>query len=360
MLNKKNLDILTSYRGIASLWVVLYHYGSYFEFGFLEKIITYGYMSVDFFFILSGFILSWVYMDTVSYQQRNSIFDFYIRRLVRIYPLILLTLIVYLSIPILYLLYDRVLPDNKYDIYYFIASILLINNWGVFNFLAWNIPAWSISTEFFSYLLFPLLLILIKQIKRLNIIVPSTLFFLLIFWLINFYSNSNSIGDNIPKIGLFRCVNEFILGMLCYLITKTYRIYNGKHTVTILLFSSFIFFLPILLQTHSLTIITTPIGSIGIIYGTLSTSDGVRNVLTCKPIYLLGLISYSIYIFHYLFLDLFKLMFSELESLNNIVNLIIYLLFLFIFSYFSFIFIETKFRNYLQNKYYSLFRHNRF
>ena len=77
------LKPLTSIRGLAAIWVVFFHYNRTFE---LSQM---GYLGVDLFFILSGFIISYVYMDKFSSSElvSKNIKRFLALRLARIYPL---------------------------------------------------------------------------------------------------------------------------------------------------------------------------------------------------------------------------------------------------------------------------------
>ena len=122
--------------------------------GHIEK----AHLAVDFFFILSGFILAHVYGREFS-SGRASWKDFLIARFARIYP-------AHLTIMILFLVYISVFGSigfnynlDRYRVDTFIEHILLIDAWGVSNTLSWNYPSWSISAEFFAYFLFPILVI---------------------------------------------------------------------------------------------------------------------------------------------------------------------------------------------------------
>ncbi len=148
-----NLRSLTSLRFFAALWVVIYHYWPNLQPTrpvFVDK----GVLGVDLFFILSGFILSHVYLDKV----RGHSFDygaFLWARLARIYPLHialiagLIALLTGLSLIGLHagaqVLIWSSLP----------AQLTLTQAWGLGTQGGWNYPSWSISAEGFAYLVFP-------------------------------------------------------------------------------------------------------------------------------------------------------------------------------------------------------------
>lgn len=148
----KNLKALTGLRFVAALMVFVSHTFVWFP-EIDDQQVPLGWAGVGFFYVLSGFILTWVYAPRLgNFTSR----DFYRRRFARIWPLHLITMLIVI-------LFVK-------GIGHFIAQP---NNWGrltahVFLVQAWvpnakwvfsiNAPAWSLSVEAFFYLLFPLLI----------------------------------------------------------------------------------------------------------------------------------------------------------------------------------------------------------
>ena len=87
-----NIKPLTAFRFFAALWVVLYHYWPKLDVGFVPAIAAKGYLGVEAFFILSGFILCHVYLRGFG-EGRFQYGDFLWNRLARVYPLHLATLV---------------------------------------------------------------------------------------------------------------------------------------------------------------------------------------------------------------------------------------------------------------------------
>src|SRR5689334_3784923 len=81
-----NLKPLTSLRFFAAFWVVLFHYWRHLDVGFTSPIVQRGYLGVEVFFTLSGFILCHVYLSSVD-EGRFRYGSFLWNRLARIYPL---------------------------------------------------------------------------------------------------------------------------------------------------------------------------------------------------------------------------------------------------------------------------------
>lgn len=142
------LDSLTSLRFFAALMVVLSHLSylgdsqSQILSSIYDNFFSEGYIGVTFFFILSGFVLAYSYAN--KYERSRFYYgQFYVLRIIRIYPLHLLTLII--SIPLI---------DISIDVF---PNIFLIqsffSNSNVYFYA--NAPSWSLSVEMFFYLLFP-------------------------------------------------------------------------------------------------------------------------------------------------------------------------------------------------------------
>lgn len=158
------IDNLTGLRAFAALWVVMLHvrYGdAALAFGPLAYTIQKGATGVTVFFALSGFIMAHVHQT--DFEPRIGIGQyarFMWLRLARIYPVHLLLLLVY-SLG----WWGWSDFDNRTS---FALNLGLLQSWGLLGIqgLNWNQPSWSISSEWFCYLLFPLLAFGIGQFKK--------------------------------------------------------------------------------------------------------------------------------------------------------------------------------------------------
>src|SRR5690242_13441536 len=95
------LQSLTPMRGMAALWVVLYHYGSQYlpalQAGRYTHLLDKGYLAVDLFFMLSGFVLTHVYWRAFTGPVRGSYGKFLLARVARLYPLHLFVLSLFIA-----------------------------------------------------------------------------------------------------------------------------------------------------------------------------------------------------------------------------------------------------------------------
>ena len=124
---------LTSLRGLAAWWVVVFHFREALPPqmpAFLHSIASYGYLAVDLFFILSGFVISCRYSEYFSSKiEIRNIMIFYGLRLARIYPLHFFVIIIYLINPIAIVIFSSSgLPNDGYEMYYFILSEISIRS----------------------------------------------------------------------------------------------------------------------------------------------------------------------------------------------------------------------------------------
>ncbi len=156
MTDGANIRSLTSLRFFAAAWVVLFHYwpnltGSEEITGFVGK----GYLGVELFFVLSGFILCHVYRIAVE-EQRFRYGAFLWARLARVYPLHLATLAGLGAVALAAGAAGFRVDPNILSWASLPANLTLTQAWGLAPVAGWNHPSWSISAEWFAYLTFPL------------------------------------------------------------------------------------------------------------------------------------------------------------------------------------------------------------
>jgi peptidoglycan/LPS O-acetylase OafA/YrhL len=149
----KNLKPLTALRFFAAMWVVAYQFWPSLG-GDRPLVLAKGYLGVDLFFILSGFILCHVYLRPFG-ERRFSYREFLWARLARIYPTHIVTLIGFGVLVYLGSLLGVHAGGNVVVWSSLPAQLTLTQAWGLAPLGGWNHPAWSISAEWFAYLCFP-------------------------------------------------------------------------------------------------------------------------------------------------------------------------------------------------------------
>src|SRR5882724_9776652 len=147
--------ILDGWRGACALLVALFHLDAYWHF-YETPLIRNAWLFVDFFFVLSGFVISHAYRGRLSdWREARS---FVVRRVGRLWPLHMAVLALFILLEALKLAVvstghvggdSLAFTDTKaFDA--IAANIVLIQSLGVYDHLTWNFPSWSISTEFYA------------------------------------------------------------------------------------------------------------------------------------------------------------------------------------------------------------------
>jgi peptidoglycan/LPS O-acetylase OafA/YrhL len=203
-------DVLDFYRYAGALFVALDHYLIVYlpvDRTLVMRISLQLQPLMGFFFTLSGFVIMHVYQGMSS---RFDYVDYIQKRLARMYPLHLATLVFFVICPLLFgiLRYwfslDAILPN-----------LLLVHAWGATDRLTFNYPSWSVSAEFFVYLLFPLFLLVVRRLGLWTaLLVPCLCAILnpIFFDALGLRSWTSATFD----FGCLRAVPSFIAGMVVY------------------------------------------------------------------------------------------------------------------------------------------------
>lgn len=166
------LGALTPLRGIAAVTMVAYHFNM-FVMPVIDPAVTrlhqHGYLLVDFFFILSGFILSHVYGGWFEVGAPRERLRRYMRaRFARVYPLHLTTLLWVVGIYLLVVVvYAAKLPPGArsvFDPWAIPLHLLMLHGLSTAPGGTWNTPSWSVGTEWLVYLAFPFLTVAFRRL----------------------------------------------------------------------------------------------------------------------------------------------------------------------------------------------------
>lgn len=299
---------LTGIRGIAAVWVMLFHYAAsasgLFGTSPPPEVLASGFLGVDLFFVLSGFVLGLSYSDALAAETPRKLTRFFVGRAFRILPLHWFVLCVFglmvLAFPSLFAAPDRS-PVN------FATSFFLVHLWvGVP--MAWNWPTWSLSAEFAAYLLFPVIVVVAARAK----LRPATKV-LLGFGSITLYLaillalGRDTVGTT-GYLSLARCVLQFLAG---YLLSRVSIRGLDKRAIDGLLIAGLA--LVICAANWPQTQFAALYGFAMIVMA-CGASSRLGNLAFANPVsYFLGKISYSIYLVHALLLVIFEAAIRQLQ-----------------------------------------------
>jgi peptidoglycan/LPS O-acetylase OafA/YrhL len=225
---KDQLPSLTPLRGLAAFWVVVYHY-SVQCFPNLDAVhythlISKGYLAVDMFFILSGFVMTHVYYRAFSQSVKLHYRSFLVARVARLYPLHVFILLLFVATAVTAQLmtgaFGGIPLGGPESVTAFVANIFMLQGLDAGK-LSWNYPAWSISVEFMAYLAFPLALPVVWRASHGAKFALALFLFAALAWLAFLKSGDFDQWDG--PIALLRCLPEFLFGTLLYYVVAGMR-----------------------------------------------------------------------------------------------------------------------------------------
>lgn len=311
------LNHISLMRFIAVILVLIFHFDN--------NLLKSGYIGVDIFFVISGYLIASIALTRV--HDGASLKQFYIKRIMRIYPVLLfvsftviflLSLIEYLELETLQMLRDSMIFISNIK-----AEEINLDYFGD-NKNNYLLHLWSISIELQFYLFFPLLILNSKIRENILFIAIALLVVSLVIMLSSKLSYYSSLGR----------MFAFASGILAYSINDKIKQNN------------YIFFLSLLvlivLGFADLSVDTYPnyynvivvcLSAVALLFGKID------NEKKYQPFIFLGLISYSVYLWHY---PLF-LFFNHMNIEKNVLNLGLLSVMLLMLSIFTYYVIEQKF-----------------
>ncbi len=340
MIRKKNLRIdIEALRGLSVILVILYH----FKLSNLDyQIIKGGFIGVDIFFVISGFIITKIIIENKI--ENFSLIYFYERRIKRIIPLLAVVLI--FSISSLFFVFDYFLLNKNINASFSISAALS-------NFYFWassvlyqfaeensliNLHFWSLSIEMQFYIFFPLLFIIFRSKEKVAHLIIFILFFLSYLFVVKNYKIHNMFNF----YNSFSRVFEFLSGAIIFLYSDILKKKIKEK------FHSYIYILGLIILLLYLQFLQnegfhpspyTPVFIIGIGFMIIFNNDESFKNLKIGFSYL-GKISYSLYLWHFPLLVLGSNFFVEFTDYKKIILILI----CFVISIITYFLIEKKFR----------------
>lgn len=287
---------LTGIRGVAALLVVVYHLDGFDApsslriGGLAGHLVNHGYLSVDLFFVLSGYVMALSYGDMLRVWDGRAYVRFLIRRIARVYPLYCL-----LTLAIAFTMFagisHQAMPDLGSTLGW---NLAMLQGWGFAHSL--DTPAWSISTEWGAYLLFPLLASFTLFGNRRAVIAAAMLSAAVIVVLgVLPFGGEGPLDIYGPGSALARCVAEFSMGLIAFRTAQMTAVQAwARHPASGLLLALAIVGLLFLPRSDLAIVALLPpfIVVLGVGRGP------VQRVLGSPVLFLAGEISYALYLLH--------------------------------------------------------------
>ena len=277
-------------RAIAVILVVLFHYNRDFISG--------GFIGVDVFFVISGFLMTGIIFRGIE-SQSFSLLKFYTSRGKRIIPA--LTAVVFVVLILGYLLTDpisyKTMGDHGIASLLFISNIIYKNEAGYFDVDSYDkyfLHSWSLSVEWQFYIIYPIILLSLSKIFSINKLKKIIVFLVISLFLYGWYSTGK---DNVSSYFMLQSrAWEMLLGGVAYLypfkVKESIRLVVYYLSIFTLITSAF--FIDYLIPWPGYLCLLPTISAYLIISCSVNSF-----VLSNKPFQFIGLISYSVYLVHW-------------------------------------------------------------
>ena len=336
-------------RAIAVISVIIYHLN--------ENWLPGGFLGVDIFFVISGFLITGIIVTEIQ-QNSFSFKQFYTRRIKRIYPafITVMALVSFIASAIfIYNDFNKLRKTIELAIA-FLSNLYLGLTQGYFDLSANENPAlhiWSLAVEEQYYLIFPLILILAyKKFREIKVlfIITLILFFILLatsFIPANFYKEVLH-QPNIYYLSNLR-FPELLVGSLLaiYHNLSATKQPSNQATNVIAILSTLLLFSCLFLMNNDIAFIPgvtliLPCIFTAVIIHTTSQNNIIKLCLSNKAIVFIGKISYSLYLYHWIFIALAYYITGEKQINNQSIAIVTVLTI--IFSVLSYYLIEQPIR----------------
>jgi peptidoglycan/LPS O-acetylase OafA/YrhL len=343
---KPHFEILDGLRGIAALAVVIFHFMEWIFPDISKNLVGHGFLAVDFFFCLSGFVLGYAYDNRIREIGNRAFFKL---RLIRLHPLVVLGSV----LGLLGYLLDPFATSSSQDLgqlaLLFIASMFLIPlpvmEERFFNLFALNAPSWSLFWEYVANIFYALVLVKLgrRTLLILTILAAAGLCFVS-------HRAGNLLGgwskDNFWDGGV-RVAYSFTAGLLLY--RSNWKIKNQLGFPILAILLSFAFLMPWFSWNWLAEALVV------IFYFPLLVALGAGTTLAPiwkKSCRFSGNISYPLYMTHYAAIWIFGNYYTNTKPSTGELTLVVIggTIFLVAFAYFVMVFYDVPVRKYLARK----------
>lgn len=245
---KQHYQVLDGLRGVAALMVVIFHtFEAYADSSVFRQKVNHGYMAVDFFFLLSGFVVAYAYDDRWG---RMTQWDFYKRRLIRLQPMVVMGNVIGASL--FYLQAAPIFPLIAHTPVWKMLLVMLvgctmipltpamdIRGWDEMHPL--DGPAWSLFFEYIANILYALWLrrLGLRWLSVLTVLAGAFLVQMLVWGPRGDVIGGWSINREQLHIGFARLLFPFLAGMLLMRSGKRLQVKNAFLWCSLLLVVSF-------------------------------------------------------------------------------------------------------------------------
>ncbi|HWD29915.1 MAG TPA: acyltransferase [Rhizomicrobium sp.] len=291
---------LDGWRGVCAMLVALHHLELHCWL-FRQPVLREAWLFVDFFFVLSGFVLAHTYAGRL--KDGAAIRIFVIRRFGRLWPLHIAVLLALVGLEVLRLVTAHGIdarpaftyPNSPFTL---LTNVFLVQAMGLHPTLTWNNPSWSISTEFYTYLVFAVICFLAPSRTMRTIIAALTAIAGAVV-----LARFSPLGmQETVAWGEWRCLYGFFTGVLTYEIWRSRRLAPLKGTsAEIAAVALVLILLTWFGRSRPIAFLAPPLFALAVLVFA-AEAGGLSRLLTTRAGAALGRWSYGIYMIHTLVL----------------------------------------------------------
>ena len=323
----RTIAALTSIRFFAALYVALYHFvNPHTLWGPLTAFFSAGYVGVSFFFVLSGFILTYSHAEEYVLGKGRAV-SFLVARAARVYPLYLLSVLA-----AAYVMRDQF--HQRVHLLAYLADLLMVQSWSTRMVSFFNVPGWSLSSEAFFYLCFPFVLLPLRPWSRRGWALTMAGLWLLALalplaclWLYPAAAWSDVAGQRAPGSDFVFAVRrlpllalpQFLAGVSLGWFYLRYGI--SRRASTLLTWLAVLLLCLTLALSNHLPLVLLHNGlllpAFSMLILGLCRPNVLSRLLESPALVLLGEASYALYLFHYLLNTWLRYQFAVGETVLN-------------------------------------------
>jgi peptidoglycan/LPS O-acetylase OafA/YrhL len=291
-------EALDGLRGLFAVLVAFYHFKVVWSLHG-SALVNAGFLAVDFFFVLSGFVISHATAGKLNGPREAGIFA--LRRFGRLWPLHAAVLAAMVALMLLKLLLVHggtatnnipFAPHGETPLLGIPANLALVQSLNLFKVDTWNGPSWSISCEFYTYLLFALVMLSFgrRAVWLAPLLVAASAVFLF---------GTASTMDISYDDGLIRCVYGFFTGHLVYRLWQARPLRGLPHaTAAELACAALMVAYPLLSYDNRASLLAPLVFALPL--WVFAHQGGLLSRgLQSRALQTLGALSYAIYMVHY-------------------------------------------------------------
>ena len=335
-------------RAISVMSVIIYHAG--------VSAISGGFIGVDVFFVISGFLITSIIMRELD-NGSFSLYSFYERRAKRILPPLFITILITLPLAFFFLIPSQIkdVGQSIVAVSFFLSNYFFYLETDYFNQFNNNAPllhTWSLAVEEQFYLIFPLLMIMLSKSRRMII----TSFFLIAAFSLYFAHSGAITSPNLTFYSIHTRAWELIAGSICafFMSCNAFSKYldskrNSKNleiiaiACLVIIIASFFFFDKKTLHPSLFTLV--PVLASAILITISGHTYFCKKILSNTVLVKIGLISYGLYLFHNPLFSSIDIYFDNLVD-EKIYYKLMLILPVFLLSIASYLYVEKPIRKY--------------